>query len=120
MDDVPASGSTEDGGKDEQGGGTTPGEITEPTPGYSKTATLNEDGTYDLTLSVTGAVGSQENKALVDLLMIVDTSGSMDDYGRLRNAKNAMKTLVSSLEGQDTVDARYSIVRFSGSRDNNT
>lgn len=106
--------------KNEQGGGTTPGDITEPTPGYSKTATLNDDGTYDLTLSVTGAVGSQENKALVDLLMIADTSGSMDDYGRLRNAKTAMRTLVSSLEEQDTVDARYSIVRFSGSRNNNT
>lgn len=111
--------------KNEQGGGTTPGDITEPTPGYSKTATLNDDGTYDLTLSVTGAVGSQENKAKVDVLMIVDTSGSMgiidnnntvinDNAGNIVRAKNAMKTLVSTLEEQDNVDARYSVVSFSG------
>ncbi len=91
---------------------TPPGGITEPTPGYSKTATLNNDGTYDLTLSVTGAVGSKENPALVDVLMIVDTSNSMAKDGKLTNTKNAMNALINSLEKNTKVDAQYSIVQF--------
>lgn len=92
------------------------GEYEEPTPGHSKTATLNEDGSYDLTLSVTGSVGSQTNQAKVDLLMIVDASASMNN-SRMTNAKTAMQTLVNNLESKQGVDARYSIVTFSGSGD---
>lgn len=90
------------------------GEYEEPTPGHSKTATLNDDGSYDLTLSVTGSVGSQTNQAKVDLLMIVDASASMNN-SRMTNAKAAMQTLVNNLESKQGVDARYSIVTFSGS-----
>lgn len=92
------------------------GEYEEPTLGHSKTATLNDDGSYDLTLSVTGSVGSQTNQAKVDLLMIVDASASMNN-SRMTNAKAAMQTLVNNLESKQGVDARYSIVTFSGSGD---
>ena len=108
---------TKNGTGDE--GGTTPGDVTEPTPGYSKTATLNDDGTYDLTLSVTGAVGSKENPALVDVLMIVDTSDSMNDNNKLGNTKNAMNALINSLENSDSINAQYSIVRFGSKNSEN-
>ncbi len=106
--------STPGGGTGGSGGGTT----VKPTPGYAKTATLNNDGTYDLTLSVTGSVGSETNPAMLDVLFIVDRSNSMTNDGsrRLDNAKDAMETLVNSLESNNNIDARYSIVTFSGPR----
>ena len=71
-------------------------------------------GTYDLTLDVKGKVETNEQKLPVDVLMIVDTSGSMvdDNSPRMGNAKAAMKTLVNTLEKDQTVDAKYSIVCF--------
>ena len=97
-----------------------PGEIEMDEPGHTKQAILQDDGTYDLTLTVSGTVGTATKKAEVDVLMIVDVSNSMNDYGRLDNAKTAMNALVTELENKDTVDARYSIVEFSGSRDYGT
>lgn len=87
-----------------------------PAPGYEKTATLNEDGTYDLTLNVTGAIGSSNNQTKVDVLMIVDTSASMtnDNSSNMADAQKAMKELVAELEGKEGIDANYSIVTFSG------
>lgn len=91
-------------------------EPVEPAPGYEKTATLNEDGTYDLTLNVTGAIGSSNNQTKVDVLMIVDTSASMtnNNSSNMANAQKAMKELVAELEGKEGIDANYSIVTFSG------
>ncbi|MGN0686166.1 MAG: VWA domain-containing protein [Gemmiger sp.] len=88
----------------------------EPAPGYEKTATLNEDGTYDLTLNVTGAIGSSNNQTKVDVLMIVDTSASMtnNNSSNMADAQEAMKELVAELEGKEGIDANYSIVTFSG------
>ena len=96
-----------------------------PNPEYSKTAVSNNDGTYDLTLSVTGSIGSQNNTVNVDVLMVVDTSGSMEDdeesfwnpnpTKRMTNLKAAMKTLVNTLNGKNGVDAQYSIVSFASS-----
>lgn len=101
-----------DGG-DNPGGGDTPGGGGLQ-PGFSKEAVLQNDGTYDLTLSVTGAAGTQDNPAKVDLLMIVDTSGSMQGK-RLTNTKNAMRTMITTLENPDLyIDAQYDIVTFSG------
>ncbi len=82
----------------------------------NKTAELNDDGTYDLTLSISGTRGSETDPAKVDVLFIVDKSSSMgnNNSSRLANAKAAMKTMVSSLEGNSNIDARYSIVTFSG------
>lgn len=92
-----------------------PGDVQMETPAHTKQAILNDDGTYDLTLTVSGATGTATKKAQVDVLMVVDVSNSMTNNGsqRLNNAKNAMEALVKELEGNDTVDARYSIVKFS-------
>lgn len=98
-------------------------ESVEPAPGYEKTATLNEDGTYDLTLNVKGAIGSSNNQTKVDVLMIVDTSASMTNGNNssiatedssMADAEDAMKELVAELEGKEGIDANYSIVTFSG------
>ena len=92
-----------------------PGDVEMDTPAHTKQAILNDDGTYDLTLTVSGSTGTATKKAEVDVLMVVDVSNSMTNEGspRLRNAKAAMNALVTELEGNDTVDARYSIVKFS-------
>lgn len=98
-------------------GGTTPGGSTtteNATVQTGKTAVLRDDGNYDLTLSVSGDRGSATSPAPVDVLFIVDKSDSMNDYGRLSNTKQAMKTLVNSLEGNTNINAQYSIVTFSG------
>lgn len=82
---------------------------------YQKYVKANDDGTYDLTLNVTGNFeeGQTQTKD-VDVLMILDTSGSMTENGssRLSNAKAAMKSLIESLNAEKTVNAQYSIVRF--------
>ena len=96
-----------------------PGDVEMETPAHTKQAILNDDGTYDLTLTVSGSTGTATKKAQVDVLMVVDVSNSMTNNGsqRLQNAKTAMKALVTELEGNDTVDARYSIVKFSSKYD---
>lgn len=82
----------------------------------TKTVTLNEDGTYDLNLSISGAVGTVTNKAKVDILMIIDRSSSMDDYmgrgTRLDAVKNAAKKLVDSVSSNESISARYNVVTF--------
>ncbi len=105
-------------GGEEGGGGGTGGSTTNATVTTSKTAVLKDDdsGNYDLTLSISGTRGSETNPAMVDVLFIVDRSASMtNDWSpRLNNAKTAMNTLVNSLENNGNIDARYSIVTFSG------
>lgn len=98
-------------------GGTTPGGGTtteNATVQTGKTADLRDDGNYNLTLSISGDRGSATSPAPVDVLFIVDKSASMNDYNRLSNTKQAMKTLVNSLEGNTNINAQYSIVTFSG------
>ena len=105
-------------GGEEGGGGGTGGSTTNATVTTSKTAVLKDDdsGNYDLTLSISGTRGSETNPAMVDVLFIVDRSASMTNNRspRLANAKTAMRTQVSSLEGNSNINARYSIVTFSG------
>ncbi len=81
---------------------------------HAKYVKANPDGSYDLTLNVTGSAESDTQTVDVDVLMILDTSGSMtNNYSkRLANAKTAMQSLINSLEAVTTVNARYSIVRF--------
>ena len=93
------------------GGGGGDIDVDLPEPQISKKAVSNGDGTYDLSLSVTGSVGSQSSTVNVDVLMIVDESNSMTST-RINNTRTAMKTLIDSLELQEQVDARYSIYTF--------
>ena len=62
----------------------------------TKTAAADENQalTWDLTLNVTGSQSTEPVK--VDILLVIDTSGSMDG-NKLKNAKAAAKALVNAL-----------------------
>lgn len=96
-----------------------------------KIVTLNADGTYDLTLTVSGAAGSITNKQKLDVLFIVDKSNSMGYYmgedeeapkgqRRIDEVAKATKLLTGSLSGNQNIDVRYSVITFSGPNRTNT
>lgn len=111
------------GGGPGTGGGTTGGGGSIQTPGHEKMAVRNDsDGTYDLSLSVSGSVGSSTQKAMVDIIYVLDTSGSMTQsemkvnnewVSLLKAAKNAINVMSSGLTAQDSlIDARFALVTF--------
>lgn len=103
------------------------GVVTEPDPQYAKTVTDNEDGTYNLTLSVSGDVGSSTDVQKVDALFIIDGSASMQDRitggdTRVQEVQNAIQGLVNTLDAAQTagrVDVRYAAVQFGDNVPNN-
>jgi len=97
-------------------------EVYEPEPEYSKTANTDDGGqTYDLTLSVSGDVGSSTEKQKVDVLFIVDQSGSMDEHdmgqGKTRQQVVAeqAEALAEALAANENLDAQFAVVTFSDS-----
>lgn len=116
------------GGGPGTGGGTTGGGGALQTPSHEKKATQTGDGTYDLSLSVSGSVGNSTQKAMVDIIYVLDKSNSMDaddmavtgndgstkNIKRLTAANDAIKALTSSLTAEDSlIDARFALVTFS-------
>ena len=109
------------------GGGET---ITNASVTTGKTAVLKDDesGNYDLTLSISGDRGQADGEDVkVDILFILDESGSMDyslysdnDAGwgdsRMDLLKEAVRGLITTVESNDDIDARYSAVSFSRSQ----
>lgn len=91
------------------------GEASLGAPAHEKTITDNGDGTYTLTLDVTGATDSSSetvNKA-VDIVLVVDQSGSMNDGNRMTNVRNAAIQLANSvLADNEDGQVRISVVRF--------
>lgn len=87
---------------------------------HEKYATLRDDGTYDLTLAVAGKKGTETNKAKLDVIYILDKSGSMkEDFGGTSKriaASNAITALTKSLKQNANIDARFSMVTFSGNK----
>lgn len=90
----------------------------------SKTATLEEDGTYTIDLSAysTGTTTSQSINSGVplDIILIVDQSGSVDDYGYLDDVKSSISTFLSKIKtNAETykVDHRVAIVGFASGND---
>ena len=81
---------------------------------FNKTATLREDGDYNLELTLKGSVGSETNKTKLDLIIVLDRSASMENYDRIGKVKTAAKTLITAVEGNESVDARYNIIDFAG------
>ena len=80
------------------------GSVVDRTPAHSKTIKDNPDGTYDLTLSVTGDTEQSSSATLVDVVFVVDVSSSMNDkvdgwFGksRMKAAHDAAATLANSL-----------------------
>lgn len=82
-------------------------------PGTSKTLTSNGDGTYDLSLSATGSSQKSVENSKADVIIIFDTSGSMnyDEKGeeengmRMKAVKTATNKLVDSLLKNNTASA---------------
>lgn len=110
------------------GGGSTGGDeptvVENATVTTSKTAYLKDDGSgnYDLTLSISGDRGSQSRKAAVDVLFIVDRSGSMTST-RQSALEGAVNTLITTLQGEkyrDNIDVQYGVVAFAGSKEYET
>ena len=111
------------------GGGDEGGTVTESAKvSTGKTAVLREDGNYDLTLTVSGDRGTSSSPAPVDILFIVDRSASMNykldededagrgDQSRMDAVEGAVSSLVTAVEGNDGIDAHYSVIGFAGSR----
>ena len=76
-------------------------------------------GTYDLTLTVTGAKGTATKKAKLDVIFVVDISTSMNNSfsggtTKLKKAKSAINTMADSLNKNGNLDVTYSLISFSG------
>lgn len=91
------------------GGG---GQEDEKTLSHEKYIKRNSDGTYDITLNASGTVGTHTDKALVDIVLVVDTSSSMKENNNIENAKAAIEKMVEGFNAKDTVDVRYRLVTF--------
>lgn len=83
-----------------------------------KTVTKNPDGTYNLELSVSGAVGNITDPVKMDVMFIVDQSGSMKDElsngtNRAEAVVNAVRSMTNQLESNQNIDPHYSVVTFS-------
>lgn len=77
----------------------------------TKTVISNDDGTYDLNLSVSGAIGSTSGEVPIDILLIVDKSNSMSS-AMIKSVQNAIDTLTDVIGSNACIDERYSIVQF--------
>lgn len=118
---------TTPGGEGGDPGGTT---VTNATVTTTKTADLRGDGSgnYDLTLSISGDRGSSSKKQKVDILFILDKSGSMNyslnedevagggESSRMDLLQKAVSNLVDTVEQNDSIDARYGAVAFARSQ----
>ena len=107
-----------------------------PTPGivetkkelsHEKYIAKNDDGTYNLTLNVSGAVGSESYANKLDVLFVMDTSNSMkrgmnnstnqknyttNPNSRFYNQQKAVEDAVAKLKEKKNVDARFAVVSF--------
>lgn len=88
---------------------------------HDKYVELKNDGTYDLTLTVSGAVGTSTTRQQLDVVYVLDKSGSMDknmsnDNGskgeRRKAAGDAITTLTNALSSNENLDVRFSLVTF--------
>lgn len=87
---------------------------------HEKYIKRNDDGTYDITLNASGTIGSDVKKAFVNIVLVVDTSGSMNG-SNLTNTKSAINALVDAFdEKNETVDTKYKLVTFAGSAQTKT
>ena len=87
---------------------------------HEKYIKRNDNGTYDITLNASGTIGSDVKKAFVDIVLVVDTSGSMKG-SNLTSTKNAINALVDAFDAKkETVDTKYKLVTFSSSAETKT
>lgn len=91
-------------------------EVYEPEPIYTKQATTTDGGkTYDLALTVSGDVGESKEKLKVDILFIVDQSGSMNEYAKPNYQEmvaGCARDLATGLANNNNLDTRFAVVTF--------
>lgn len=108
--------------KETESSGTPEEVVKKELTGEKKVVYNNADGTYDLTLSVSGAVKSITTVPKIDILLIVDKSGSMDGL-RMEAVQTAIVDLTTEIEKKVTsrdLDVRYSLIAFAGNGQNDS
>lgn len=97
------------------------GSLVDRAPARRKTITDNGNGTYDLTLSVTGDGEQSSTSTPVDVVFVVDVSSSMNETvsgwggkSRMKAAHDAAATLANSLLTGENANKqiRVSVVTF--------
>ncbi len=87
---------------------------------HSKTASYAGNGLYDITLKIKGHVGSETSKTPIDVLIILDKSGSMSEsmgsQSKWNAAKSAISSMANAFSANESLDVRYSIVTYSGDK----
>ncbi|OXX84989.1 hypothetical protein AVM15_01145 [Paraclostridium benzoelyticum] len=77
----------------------------------NKSAKVNENGTYNITLEAKGE-GSIQNSKKADIVLVIDSSGSMND--KIDKVKTAAKNLSKNiLNGSNNDQVRISVANFS-------
>ena len=102
------------------------------TPGKSATKVSEDSDDYTLELNVSGDRGSSTAKAAVDVIFVLDVSGSMredilvsqgqypwdpGEYdSKINVVKDAITTVSNNLSANDNLYTRYALVTFSGAK----
>lgn len=85
-----------------------------PAPDHQKYIKSKGNDQYKLTLDVTGKVGEADP---IDILLIVDKSGSMKDDDRAKNVSTAITTLTKTLKDVNIrAQVKLAVVTFSGDK----
>lgn len=99
--------------KDSTSGG---GSVATENLAHRKYVTDNKNGTYDLTLDVKGAVGTEENPQDVNIVFVLDLSASMDDVKdgtqNIEAAKTAAQALINNMKEKTAVNEKWKLVTF--------
>lgn len=98
--------------------------IDDRAPEHHKSIHYNEDGSYTLTLDVTGKVDKTVKIPKANVLLIIDKSGSMNDNDRmvhLREVITGNNGLIDTIfrkdqNGKSEIDAQMAVVTYSGSQ----
>lgn len=93
-------------------------------PAHRKYIKYNGEDSYTLTLDVTGKYDSTLNKPKIDVVLIVDTSGSMNEPMGEKSRLKALQDVVTekgglsdSIFNNDQIDARMTVVTYYGLED---
>lgn len=73
-----------------------------------------QDGKFDVKLEVEGSVETVTNNEKLDVVLVVDRSGSMKDENRMENAKTAAKQFVDKLIDGGNGKVRVGLVSYGG------
>ena len=80
-----------------------------------ETASNYNNGEFDVEMLIKGSGSTQTENKNLDVVLVVDRSGSMKDYGRMENAKKAAKEFVDNLlKDNGGNNVRVGLVSYAG------